>query len=172
MAPGMENYLKEMLVTLTECEVEFVVGGGVACVLHGVERVTLDLDVAVQMDSSNLRRLIGAVEKLKLQPRIPVSLADIGDPEFVRSMVVEKKALVFSLADFDRPLRHLDIFLDPKLSFERLSKGAVWIDIGGVKIRVVSKELLIKIKNEIKPLRAKDVLDLQELARLGDKPTP
>jgi len=166
----MENYLKEMLVTLAECEVQFVVGGGVACVLHGVERVTLDLDVAVQMGADNLHRLTEAVERLKLQPRVPVSLADIGDPEFVRSMVVEKGALVFSLADFDRPLRHLDIFLDPNLSFERLGEGASSFDIGGVKIRVVSKQLLMKIKNEIKPLRPKDVLDLQELARLTDKP--
>ncbi len=53
----MENYLKEMLVTLADAGVEFVVGGGVACVLHGVERVTLDLDVAVQMNAPNLDRL-------------------------------------------------------------------------------------------------------------------
>lgn len=50
----MENYLKEMLVTLVDAGVEFVVGGGVVCVLHGVERVTLDLDVAVQMNAPNL----------------------------------------------------------------------------------------------------------------------
>jgi hypothetical protein len=37
---GMKNYLKEMLVTLADAGVEFVVGGGVACVLHGVERIT------------------------------------------------------------------------------------------------------------------------------------
>jgi hypothetical protein len=162
----MENYLKEMLVTLASAEVEFVVGGGVACVLHGVERVTLDLDIAVQMSAANLDRLVDAVERLKLQPRVPVSLADIGDPDFVRSMVVEKGALVFSLADFDKPLRHLDIFLSPSLSFERLSEGATWFDIGGTKIRVASKQLLVKIKSEITPLRPKDVLDLQELSRL------
>ena len=74
----MENYLKEMLVTLADAGVEFVVGGGVACVLHGVERVTLDLDVAVQMNAPNLDRLIHAVERLNLRPRVPVSLADIG----------------------------------------------------------------------------------------------
>jgi hypothetical protein len=56
----MENYLKKMLVTLADAGVEFVVGGGVACVLHGVERVTLDLDVAVQMNAPNLDRLIRA----------------------------------------------------------------------------------------------------------------
>ena len=162
----MKNYLKEMLVTLTGAGVEFVVGGGVACVLHGVERVTLDLDVAVQMNAPNLDRLIRAVEKLNLQPRVPVSLADIGDRDFVRSMVTEKGALVFSLVDFNDPLRHLDIFLSPALSFERLTKGANWFDIGGAKVRVASKELLIQIKNEIVPLRPKDVLDVQELSRL------
>jgi hypothetical protein len=167
----MENYLKEMLVTLTDAGVEFVVGGGVACVLHGVERVTLDLDIAVEMTASNLDRLVNAVEKLKLQPRVPVSLADIGDPEFVRSMVIGKGALVFSLTDFANPLRHLDIFLSPALSFERLSEGANWLEIGGTKVRVASKELLIKIKNEIKPLRPKDLLDVQELSRLiGENP--
>ncbi|MFL6501622.1 MAG: hypothetical protein ACJ8LL_13010 [Candidatus Udaeobacter sp.] len=162
----MENYLKEMLVTLADSGVEFVVGGGVACVLHGVERVTLDLDVAVQMSSPNLDRLIRAVEQLNLQPRVPVSLADIGDPDFVRSMVKEKGALVFSLADLNNPLRHLDIFLSPALSFERLAKGATWFDIGIAKVRVASKELLLQIKNEITPLRPKDVLDVQELSRL------
>jgi hypothetical protein len=155
----MENYLKEMLVTLADAGVEFVVGGGVACVLHGVERVTLDLAVAVQMNAPNLDRLIRAVERLNLQPRVPVSLADIGDPDFVRSMVTEKGALVFRLADFNNPLRQLDIF-------ERLSKGAKWFDIGGAKVRVASKELLMQIKNEITPLRPKDVLDVQELSRL------
>ena len=111
----MENYLEEMLVTLADAGVEFVVGGGVACVLHGVERVTLDLHIAVQISAPNLDRLIGAVERLKLQPRVPVSLADIGDPDFVHSMVTEKGALVFSLTDFHKPLRHLDIFLSPAL---------------------------------------------------------
>ena len=168
----MENHLKEILLTLADRGVEFVLGGGVACVLHGVERVTLDVDIAVQMTAQNLERLIEAVETLNLRPRVPVSLADISDPDFVRSMVVEKGALVFSLTDVDRPLRQLDIFLHPALSFERLSKDAVWFDIGPTKIRVVSKELLMTIKREIKPLRPKDVLDLEELAKTMKTPPP
>ena len=140
-------------MTLADAGVEFVVGGGVACVLHGVGCAK-----SRPFDSRS-----GAAH---LQPRVPVSLADIGDPDFVRSMVMEKGALVFSLADFNNPLRHLDIFLSPVLSFERLNKGAKWFDIGGAKVRVASKELLLQIKNEITPLRPKDVLDVQELSRL------
>jgi len=50
-----------MLMTLADAGVEFAVGSAIACVLHGFERVTLDLDVAVQMNSPNLDRLICAV---------------------------------------------------------------------------------------------------------------
>ena len=38
---------------------------------------------------------------------------------------------------------------------EFVTNGAKWFDIGGAKVRVASKELLIQIKNEIKPLRPK-----------------
>lgn len=36
-----------LIVDLAKAGVEFVVCGGVACVLHGVERVTMDLDIRV-----------------------------------------------------------------------------------------------------------------------------
>jgi hypothetical protein len=39
----MSNHINEILFALTDAEVEFIVGGGVAAVLHGVERVTLDI---------------------------------------------------------------------------------------------------------------------------------
>ena len=37
----MSNHINEILFALTDAEVEFIVAGGVAAVLHGVERVTL-----------------------------------------------------------------------------------------------------------------------------------
>ena len=42
-----ENSLKEMLVTLADAGVEFVVGGGVACVLHGFPRARESRKAAV-----------------------------------------------------------------------------------------------------------------------------
>ena len=60
----MSNHINEILFALTDAEVEFIVGGGVAAVLHGVERV----------------------------------IAEKGGP-----------GLLF--VDLDRPLRHVEIFL-------------------------------------------------------------
>lgn len=42
----MSNYISEILLAPSDAEVRFIAGGGVAAVLHGVERSTLDVDVA------------------------------------------------------------------------------------------------------------------------------
>ncbi len=49
------THLREIIISLADAKVDFVVGGGVACVLQGVERFTLDLDV---LDIAALRRLL------------------------------------------------------------------------------------------------------------------
>ena len=61
---SQESHLIEILCTLQDRGVDFVVAGGVAAVLHGVERMTLDLDVAVSLDPYNLRRFLSALDQL------------------------------------------------------------------------------------------------------------
>mgnify|MGYP000630663523 CR=1 FL=1 len=41
---------EEILSMLVDSGVDFIIAGGVACVLHGVERVALDVDIAVALD--------------------------------------------------------------------------------------------------------------------------
>ena len=48
------NPYRDILKGLADAEVKFIIGGGVACVLHGVERVTMDVDLAVHMQAVNL----------------------------------------------------------------------------------------------------------------------
>src|SRR5205823_11136626 len=96
----MSNHINEILFALTDAEVEFVVGGGVAAVLHGVERVTLDIDLALDMDPANVEKFLRVMQDLRLQPRAPVPARDLMSHEAVQRMVAEKGALVFSFVDF------------------------------------------------------------------------
>lgn len=41
----MENYLLKIITSLVEKDVDFVICGGVACVLQGCERTTFDIDL-------------------------------------------------------------------------------------------------------------------------------
>jgi hypothetical protein len=49
---------EEILSTLVDSGVDFIIAGGVACVLHGVERVTLDVDIAVALDAETLQSFL------------------------------------------------------------------------------------------------------------------
>ena len=160
------NYINEILFALTDAKVEFVVGGGVAAVLHGVERVTLDIDLALNMDPANVEEFLQVMHKLGLQPRVPVPARDLMSREAVRRMIAEKGAMVFSFVDFDRPLRHVDIFLQGNLSFEELSRGARKVVIEDRAIKIMGIDKLLETKRAITPLRDKDLIDIKELEKL------
>jgi hypothetical protein len=165
----MKNHIKEILFALCDGGVEYVVGGGVAAVLHGVERVTMDIDIAVNLTSENLERLVQVTKSLGLKPRVPVPLEALGDPEAIRMMVEEKHAMVFSLIDPSDPLRYLDVFLKEELSFPVLTADAELIQVEGRMITVVSARRLLAIKKAIIPPRPKDQIDIVELERIIDE---
>ena len=143
--------------------VDFILGGGVACVLHGVERVTMDVDVAVHMASANWDRLILAMNKMGLLPRAPIRPDSLVDPLVRQAMVEEKKALVFTFIHPDVPSLQLDVFLRPELSYEALKPHALPMDIGGLSLQVISPGKLVALKKGIQPARQKDLLDIAVL---------
>lgn len=162
----MSNYISEILLALSDAEVRFIVGGGVAAVLHGVERSTLDVDVALDMAPPNVEKFLEVMQQLRLQPRVPVSARDLMNPKAIQRMVAEKGAVVFSFVDVDRPLRHVDLFLRNDLSFAELGSSAQMVPIEGRAIRIIGLEKLLAIKRTISPLRDKDLIDIKELEKL------
>jgi len=68
-----KNILIEIIEALTSERVEFIIAGGVAVVLHGVERLTMDLDTAVSLKKDNVKKIIKVMNKLGLIPRLPVN---------------------------------------------------------------------------------------------------
>jgi len=159
------NELLELTKELTRNEVDFVICGGVACVLQGVERATYDLDIAVSFERRNIERLISLSKAYSLKPRIPEPAEKLLD-EKQRKLWIEKKgALVFTFVAIDSPLQ-LDIFLTELIPYDELKKNANVFVIEGLKFFVCSKKQLINLKKLIEPLRDKDMQDIKELERL------
>ena len=153
----------KILKELVAGGVDFILAGGVACVLHGVERVTMDVDVAIYMDPLNWDRLIQVMNKMGLVPRAPVRPETLADPKVRQAMVEEKKALVFTFIHPDEPSLQLDVFLRPELSYEVLKPHAQPMDIGGLSLQVISPSKLLALKKGIQPARQKDLLDIAVL---------
>jgi hypothetical protein len=161
----MTSPYHEILSTLAEARVEFIIGGGVACVLQGVERMTMDVDLAVLMSPPNLKGFLAVMKQLSLVPRVPIPPEALLDSKMVRSMVEEKGALVFSFLDPDAPVRHVDIFLRPDLSYDTLLPDTELVELDGFSVRILTKKKLLSIKLGIQPPRTKDLIDIEFLRR-------
>ncbi len=165
MPPTDRNHLKEIIITLADSGVDFIICGGVALALHGVERMTMDIDIALDMREGNIQKFLDAMKSLELVPRAPVSADSLLDPEKRRLMIEEKNALVFTFIDTRIPFRQVDIFLGEE-AFNSMEDDVEMIEIDRHKIRVVSKKRLLQMKKEISPQRDKDVYDINALEKL------
>jgi hypothetical protein len=166
---SQESHLVEILCALSDHQVDFVVAGGVAMVLHGVERTTLDLDLAVSLETENLHRFLEAMTNLRLVPRAPVPAEIILDQESVAALIREKNALVFTFWSPKEPYRQIDLFLTPENSFDDLIADAYLLEIRARVIRVASRRKLIEMKSRVRPIREKDISDIRALTELETK---
>ncbi len=160
----MQNLYADILIKLTDAQVKFVLAGGVASVLHGVERLTVDIDIAVDMSEENLDRFFVVLREMHFKPRLPVGLEFLKNQEQIRDAVENKNALVFTVYDPNIPIKQLDIFLSKEHSYEELIKSTDSVDINGRKVMLVSVLKLIEMKRDAG--REKDIRDITELERL------
>jgi len=59
----MLNRLRDVFASLNSHEVEYVVIGGMAAILHGVPRATFDLDMLIEATPENAGRLLEALRE-------------------------------------------------------------------------------------------------------------
>jgi predicted nucleotidyltransferase len=160
---------EELLASLDQAGVRFVVVGGVAVVIQGFARLTVDLDLAIDLETSNVLRAVETLTARGLRPLLPVKAADFADEEIRRDWVETKNVQVFSMRDERNPLVTVDIFARPPLPFEDLWSRADAVSLGGRSIRIASVDDLIAMKRQAG--RAQDLIDISKLEGLGRRRT-
>ncbi len=165
----MQNHITEIINSLNEEKVDFIIGGGVAVILQGAERMTVDLDISIERSDSNLNNFLSVIEKLNLKPRAPVPSEVLKNKNSLRLMVEEKNALVFSFLDYNNPFKQIDVFITDNMQYEKLIAFSEDILINGKKTKILNKEKLIELKKNIDPIREKDIWDIRELTKKSGK---
>ncbi len=156
--------VQRLLEVLADAGTEFVVIEGVAMVLRGSSRVTIDIDVCYARSDANLARLAHA-----LAPHHPRLRGAPEDLPFLWDARTLRSGLNFTLST---DLGDLDLLGEvPGLgTFAAVARGATSLEIGRVQARVLDLDALERSKRAAG--RAKDLLDLAEIAEIRRRSKP
>lgn len=158
----------DLFRALAEHQVRYVLVGGLALNLHGVERATMDIDLAVALEERNLSAALDVAERLDLVPVAPVSLQAARDPATLEQWRREKNMIAFGLRPRTGAGPVVDLLTGLPFPFEILASNAVSRSVEGVAIAVASIDDLIAMKRlSGRTLDLADVDALESLKRLG-----
>lgn len=159
-------FYEDVLGGLRDGDVRFVLVGGTAVILHGVPRTTADLDIVIDLEESNVRRLIEVMTRLGFHPRAPVPSADLASAERRREWIEEKGMRAFTFQRPGRLLDEVDVIIDSPLGFAELIREARVLEAAGLRLPVASPRHLIQMKEATG--RDQDAADADALRRLLD----
>ena len=154
----------ELFKALQDDDVRYVVVGGLAVNLHGLSRLTMDVDLVIALDGENLSRFANAAQRLGLKPVVPVTLAELGDAAKVRSWIEEKHMLAFALRPPGPADPTIDLLMQPSVPFTEAYARRVEKDLGGVRVAIACVDDLIALKTGTG--RVKDESDISALRTL------
>lgn len=154
----------DLFQALDRENVRYVLIGGLALNIHGVERATMDIDLMLAMDAENLEAFRRVAEKLVMTPVLPVSMNDFADPATLQRWIDEKHMLAFALRPKESSAPTVDILVRPKVAFDAAWVRHVEKNLGDIRIHLAHIDDLIALKTGTG--RQRDVADVAALERL------
>ena len=153
--------LSQLLQRLCDADIDFVVVGGFAALLHGSTLVTRDLDICAVLSRSDVAKLRETLRDLNPRHRLTsqkLSFLDTPDPEVeVRNLYLETE-----IGTVDVLSSILGVG-----DFERVRAASLEIEVFGRRCKVISLEDLIAAKETLG--RDKDLLAAKELRAIREK---
>lgn len=155
------NPFLRVIEALNQHDVRYVVVGGFAAYLHGSPRITVDLDLIVDLDPPQTRKAIDALLSIGMQARLPVDPHQFADQAIREAWIREKNMVVFSLFNAQSPGFVVDLFVCEYKSFDLLYADRKVVEADGLVIPLCGIQDLIEMK--IAAGRPKDLLDVETL---------
>lgn len=151
----------EVFNALYQEKVQYLVVGGLAVNLHGVPRVTYDIDIIISTDRNNVLKLNRTLKNLGYVPRLPISPDDMADEKILKDWTENRNMKAFSFYHKKENHKVVDIVLVQPLDFTQAFQHRVIKKVDDIEIYVASIDDMISMKKASN--RPKDLSDLAML---------
>ena len=148
----------DLLARLIRHDVEFVVVGGMAGVLHGSSLVTQDIDVCAPLTEENLARIISALRGLSSAFRITPERRPLPDDPAVLSGYKN----LYLTTDWGQ----INILseITGVGDYREVARHVITVSIGGASCRVMDLDTLIRAKKALNlPKNRQAILELEAI---------
>lgn len=129
--------------------VDYVLIGGLAILLHGIERATMDIHVTVAMTPDNLSALVEMARELGMTPVLPVALESLSNLDQWVQWHRERNLEAFALRAPGLSGVTLDILLYPPVDYAPIRSRSVTFLAGNISIVVASIDDMIALKQAV-----------------------
>lgn len=153
--PLAERYVEDLqpymnvLRTLQDSDVRFVVVGAVAAALEGDTRPPTTATLAVDLAPDNMRTALRLLQDLGLEPHPPVPVDQFADPQTRRRWVTAWQLSALRLSDPIDPRRQVDVLLQLPVPSTELFADAEAKDLGDIEVLVAAPHHLAQIRQDV-----------------------
>ena len=162
--------IADLLQSLSDEHVQYVLVGGLAVQLHGFLRSTFDIDLVLAMNDENLVRFIAVAKQYGLVPVIPVTIDSLRNASQIDQWHREKGMLAFALREPHIGGSVVDVLVRPEVPFDKLMVNAIAGELFSRQVWIASIDYLLTMKRSAN--RPKDQLDVVALEKIkrGEDP--
>ncbi|MFX1517593.1 MAG: nucleotidyl transferase AbiEii/AbiGii toxin family protein [Promethearchaeota archaeon] len=154
----------ELLKELFNRQIQYLIVGGLAVNLHGIPRVTQDIDIIILMTNSNIKKINSVLKELNYIPRLPINPEDLMNRGIVEIWIKDRNLKALSFYHKTDDYKGVDIVLVHPLDFEEAFKKRITKKIDNIEIYIVSIEDLIAMK--VASGRGQDLSDVAMLEKV------
>lgn len=166
-----EILYEDVFAALNDARIDYAVCGGLAVVLYGYARLTVDLDLIVGLDKENLAKLYDVLAKMNYRFKIPIKKEDFIQKQRLQKLEREKNMKVVSFYNTDDPMKVIDVGVNLP-NVDEILKKKKYVKIKKLKVPIISMAQLIKMKEDLaRPRDLNDVKNLKKIekAKAGEK---
>jgi hypothetical protein len=150
---------------LQRAGIDYLVVGELAVNLHGIPRMTYNIDLIISLEKGNVLRTVGLLQRWGYRPMASVDPADMARPSMRKRWKEEKNMKALCFCHDQSGMREIDLIFEAIRPFSALKRRAARISVDGMRVPVVSLDDLILMKEQTGQKQDRDDIELLRALR-------
>jgi len=114
----------QLFELLDQRKVRYLICGGLAVSIYGIQRTTADIDLLVDFDKENLTSFLSTIKPLSYVGSLPFSLEILANEQERKGLIEKKNLIAYSFYNSRKNTFLVDVLVKIPFPFKNFGKSA------------------------------------------------